>query len=969
MDIFKRATSGDPMSGMPAEVYNLLLDLLKDHRHRFATSEFSTADVKQKLDLELQVRNDTEGALAQFSIVGLNERIVGPGEDASFHFGELVYSSKAPKERRACAILQRPAEAGGVVKALASGLTLARVNFITSDHHYAKVVDGDYLRLESTGDSSAPASIYKRLDGDWCLVILCCQTDVIEPIHGSGELENPAATCSGRGRFYFVPGGVWFNKAVICSGSGTSTPPEVTGVGAWVNPKVVCSGIGRSLPEPPYGRWKNPAVICSGSGRFVPPNTGDGAWNNKAVVALGFGHVIGPTRHGAGAWVNPAVRCVGSGKFTAPVSRTAGASIHFLITDWPNIVNGLWCYPAIQQDVNRGDDNLEDAADPILTGEDQDAYLFEENDGYITNPIYVQARFDCIDDAGKLVYRFERCCTVAGPTLRPGFGNIQLGGSAPGTRIDYTEAPTGAGNLQLNGFAPSVSESVSPPLGSITISGYAPTTDSNITVSPSAGNIQLDGFVPEFAPPFVMSPTKGDIQLNGFAPTIDTGSNQTVSPTAVGNLQLDGFAPTMDDGSVTPSDTCDDDAAPIAPDTEYTFTIPLLGDHYFVVDVVPDTTVSVTYSNEGGFGYLYLFVIRDDCSGDVIQTDTFDGCYDIAVPSGVIKLILRFNDHGFGGPYDYTFEFKTTACGGDAPTVDFSDDPISINGTTLTITGTNFDTTSSNNTVALLDNASMSVSCTVDAATSTTLTCTIANPSTTGSLTAVVTTTGGGSSGSPVEVADVVAGVSSVFTSDGSWTATFTGKLSVTAIGGGGGGSNALNAARSGAGGGGGEYAIAQVDVIAGVNYPYTVGGGGSGAGGDSTWDGGSQVYAHGGSAASGATAGTPGTGGTGTTVHDGGVGGAATTGANKGGGGGGAPGDGAGSGGVGSAGSGATGGAGGSSSTGTGGVGGVGGASPTPGGDGFAYGGGGGGGGSKSAGSPGGSGGAGSYGAIIIAG
>jgi hypothetical protein len=87
-----------------------------------------------------------------------------------------------------------------------------------------------------------------------------------------------------------------------------------------------------------------------------------------------------------------------------------------------------------------------------------------------------------------------------------------------------------------------------------------------------------------------------------------------------------------------------------------------------------------------------------------------------------------------------------------APTVTASSSNLALNVTTLIIAGTGFDTTAANNTVTFNNGAAG----TVTAATSTQLTVTFTSPpSSTGSLTAVVTSFGG-ISGFPVQVATVV---------------------------------------------------------------------------------------------------------------------------------------------------------------------------------------------------------------------
>ena len=103
-----------------------------------------------------------------------------------------------------------------------------------------------------------------------------------------------------------------------------------------------------------------------------------------------------------------------------------------------------------------------------------------------------------------------------------------------------------------------------------------------------------------------------------------------------------------------------------------------------------------------------------------------------------------------------------------APSVTSSTSDLALNAATLIIAGTGFDTTAANNTVTFNNGAAG----TVTAATSTQLTVTFTSPPTsTGSLTAVVTSFGG-ISGSPVQVATaVLAPVDCVVSSWGAWSA------------------------------------------------------------------------------------------------------------------------------------------------------------------------------------------------------
>ena len=120
----------------------------------------------------------------------------------------------------------------------------------------------------------------------------------------------------------------------------------------------------------------------------------------------------------------------------------------------------------------------------------------------------------------------------------------------------------------------------------------------------------------------------------------------------------------------------------------------------------------------------------------------------LSVGTNITVTILRIGT----ATVDRYGSTKISVSAPPAPTVTLNTANLAINATSLTITGTGFDTTAANNTV-VFNNGAVG---TVSAATSTQLTVNLTTPpSTTGSLTAVVTTNSQGS-GSAVQVATVV---------------------------------------------------------------------------------------------------------------------------------------------------------------------------------------------------------------------
>lgn len=170
-------------------------------------------------------------------------------------------------------------------------------------------------------------------------------------------------------------------------------------------------------------------------------------------------------------------------------------------------------------------------------------------------------------DSGDQVYAasavFGDSAPAGGTTVSVPLGTLTLTGFAP--TVTATANQTVAvpvGSLTLTGFAPTVTASdhktVAVPSGSLTLTGFAPTVSvapvgSDVTVNVPLGTLTLTGFAPTIAVSDnkTVSVPLGQITLTGFAPTVTATQNVTVSiPT--GQLTLTGFAPTVT-GSVVAS--------------------------------------------------------------------------------------------------------------------------------------------------------------------------------------------------------------------------------------------------------------------------------------------------------------------------------------------------------------------------------------------------------------------------------
>lgn len=128
-------------------------------------------------------------------------------------------------------------------------------------------------------------------------------------------------------------------------------------------------------------------------------------------------------------------------------------------------------------------------------------------------------------------------------TVTPGVGDLALTGFAPAVLTPRQVIP-GLGQLTVTGFAPTVltPRQAQPGVGALVLTGFAPTIIAPATVQPGAGQIVLTGFAPTVTVSVTAAPGVGALTLTGLAPTVRTP--RAVVP-GVGSLALTGFAPAV----------------------------------------------------------------------------------------------------------------------------------------------------------------------------------------------------------------------------------------------------------------------------------------------------------------------------------------------------------------------------------------------------------------------------------------
>lgn len=136
---------------------------------------------------------------------------------------------------------------------------------------------------------------------------------------------------------------------------------------------------------------------------------------------------------------------------------------------------------------------------------------------------------------------------VANTAINPAVGSVAITGYAPtiAQTANQSIVPN-VGNLTITGYAPAVSQPIAvlPNVGNITLTGYAPTISQPIAVLPNVGNIVITGYVPSISQPQGINPNVGTLALTGYAPNVTQNINTFITPN-VGLLSITGYSPAI----------------------------------------------------------------------------------------------------------------------------------------------------------------------------------------------------------------------------------------------------------------------------------------------------------------------------------------------------------------------------------------------------------------------------------------
>lgn len=131
--------------------------------------------------------------------------------------------------------------------------------------------------------------------------------------------------------------------------------------------------------------------------------------------------------------------------------------------------------------------------------------------------------------------------SAGGTSITPPNGSATLVGYAPSLISPQSITPA-AGGMSLTGLAAALSTAfkLTPDVGTLSIQGYAPSLAQNFSISPDTGALALLGSAPGLIQGFLLTPDTGSLALSGYAPSLGTAGS--INPSD-GTLTLVGYQP------------------------------------------------------------------------------------------------------------------------------------------------------------------------------------------------------------------------------------------------------------------------------------------------------------------------------------------------------------------------------------------------------------------------------------------
>ncbi|MBX3378374.1 MAG: hypothetical protein KF678_15375 [Phycisphaeraceae bacterium] len=207
-DPFRTVRTGERLR-IPAAAYNAFIAAAKTHQR--GRTDSGAEDAGTRLGFDTLISNQTGKNLPRFGIVCLGSPVTPPAlRPAGFRARQAINGLDPSSDRRGrFAIAQEPIRAGAIGRAIASGISVVRIELLapsSEDDDFADVKDGDSDVLLAAASGSArilwiePLGDREDADRPWCIVRLGDQDpqrlfSVLVTVDG-GSAGSGTTTCS-----------------------------------------------------------------------------------------------------------------------------------------------------------------------------------------------------------------------------------------------------------------------------------------------------------------------------------------------------------------------------------------------------------------------------------------------------------------------------------------------------------------------------------------------------------------------------------------------------------------------------------------------------------------------------------------------------------------------------------------------------------------------------------------------------
>lgn len=148
------------------EAFNNTMDATRLVRERLQRTGARPQPIFRQSGIVL-VRNETGSTVNRFGVMGINVPIIEPSADAEEFKRQVTFEADAPvdADESRFVILQEPLVAGGIGRAVVSGVTWVKVQINTGETGYtrAKIIDADTTKLAMS--TSGPAEVLWKESG------------------------------------------------------------------------------------------------------------------------------------------------------------------------------------------------------------------------------------------------------------------------------------------------------------------------------------------------------------------------------------------------------------------------------------------------------------------------------------------------------------------------------------------------------------------------------------------------------------------------------------------------------------------------------------------------------------------------------------------------------------------------------------------------------------------------------------